>query len=81
MGGACNAGRCRLRLTKCFGGCGGCGGCSLQQQTCGGGWSCLARLTELAHGGCLTYSSVEIRGPRPLIGLVSPGTERHGAVH
>jgi cytosine/uracil/thiamine/allantoin permease len=25
--------------------------------------------------------SVEIRGLRPLIGLVSPGTERHGAVH
>jgi hypothetical protein len=24
---------------------------------------------------------VEIRGLRPLIGLVSPGTERHGAVH
>jgi hypothetical protein len=25
--------------------------------------------------------TVEIRGLRPLIGLVSPGTERHGAVH
>jgi hypothetical protein len=24
---------------------------------------------------------VEIRSLRPLIGLVSPGTERHGAVH
>jgi hypothetical protein len=26
-------------------------------------------------------TSVEIRGLRPLRGLVSPGTERHGAVH
>jgi hypothetical protein len=30
---------------------------------------------DLATGG------VEIRGLRPLIGLVSPGTERYGAVH
>jgi hypothetical protein len=34
-----------------------------------------------SHDHSRSEVCVEIRGLRPLIGLVSPGTERHGAVH